>query len=179
MVCGNELFHWDAFSRHIYITTIVLWLNFVCKTGYCTVFITSGAQDILVRCTTLKGLSMLLQWCVPRIFIGGKKNARFCIGGIYNRWWNSTIDDSIMTRYFPIYIMAFIIKFLEASHNQHFLFSLKGILRCTVQWAICWYTWNHIVGITFELWWSDYGLGRSIRWYCAQQRNTHLWFGNA
>ena len=42
----------------ISITTILLWLNLVCKTGYYTFWIILTAQQILVCCTVLKGLSL-------------------------------------------------------------------------------------------------------------------------
>ena len=96
---------------------------------------------------------------------------------MYKSWWNSTIDESIMARFFLVYIFLVTIAYVEASHNLHCFFSLKGRLACTVQCAIFWYTWKRIVGLTLELQWSYSGLGISICVHFTQQLKTHFQFG--
>ena len=57
IVMWHWIFQYNPFNRPIYIATIVLWLNLVCKTGNYTFFIISTEQDILVCCMMLKYLS--------------------------------------------------------------------------------------------------------------------------
>ena len=108
-----------------------------------------------------------------------KCNESFYIDGIYNCWLNSTIDVSIITSSFLVAIFSFIIESMETSYKGHCLFSLKGHIICTLQRAIRWYTWKHIVGITFELCWSDSVLGISIHVHCSQHCITHFQWGNS
>ena len=88
--------------------------------------------------------------------------------------WSSTIDVYIMTSSFIVYSFSVNIESVEALKNGHCILSLNGSLPFTVQSAIRWYTWKNIVGLKFECFWYDSGLGRSIRGNFAQQRMTNL-----
>ena len=97
---------------------------------------------------------------------------------MYKRWQKSTIDVSIITSSFLVYIFAVTIESVEASHNWHYLLSFRGCLPCTVQHEIRWYTWKHIFGLILELCWSGSVLEGSIRGNYEQQQKKYFQCGN-
>ena len=84
-----------------------------------------------------------------------------------------------MTRSFLVYMFSQKLHLYKLHTIDAIYFLLKTRLTYTVQYAMCWYTWNFMVGIPFKIFWSVYLPGISIRGHWAQQIKTHFQWDKA